>query len=116
SRVTPLTDLLVEVDGFPWTTNYYGQVFGEDEEVSFHDQSANAVVQQLILMKFLELRVTTPLSPQPDPETQEITSIGEANVFPFVKVNKGDTFLADAGDGREGIFVVIDAKPTMVMK
>jgi hypothetical protein len=54
----------------------------------------------------MELKVTTPLSTTQDDTSKQITITGAATVYPFLIPNEGDMFIADIGDGNEGLFQV----------
>jgi len=98
--------LLTRIAGSSWTTCYYQQVLGKDNELSPQQLSKDAVYQQYIEIAELELRVNTPLSSSQTVETREFQVTGGATVYPPMVPNVGDMFLADIGDGREGIFAV----------
>jgi hypothetical protein len=98
--------LLTRIAGSSWTTRYYQQVLGKDNELTPQQLSKDAVYQQYIEINELELRVNTPLSSSQTVETREFQVTGGATVYPPMVPNVGDMFLADIGDGREGIFAV----------
>ena len=54
----------------------------------------------------MELRVTNPWTYSQMNDTKQSQATGGSNVYPFVIPNVGDMFIADIGDGREGVFQV----------
>jgi hypothetical protein len=106
TKMTPLSSLLSHVEGSSWTVNYYSQVIDRDTGTSGQSVNTNPVHQQYRLIKQMELKVTSPLSMTQDPTSKTLTYSGTATVYPFVIPNEGDMFLADIGDGREGIFQI----------
>lgn len=106
ARYTPAADILVYVEGSSWTTNYYSQVLGADNELAPQQEDSAPAYQQYCLVKDMELKVTQALVATQDPVTSAITTNGAATTSPRFIPNKGDMFLADIGDGRVGIFTL----------
>lgn len=112
----PASALLTHVEGSSWTVNYYSQVLTADSALSGQQVTKNAVYQQYKLIKNLELKVTGPLVTNQDTVTKSMNVTGNANVFGFVIPNVGDVFLADIGDGNEGIFRITLSERKSVFK
>lgn len=110
SRFTPLNTLLQHVEGSRWTTNYYSQILGRDSELTGQQLDRSPVYQQYALIEGLELLVSSPLTSTQNAESKSMDITGAATMYPGTIPNKGDMFLADIGDGRQGIFVVTTAE------
>lgn len=107
TRFEPLASILQHVSGSTWTLQaYYSQFVDADNESSPHQISRPAAYQQYIRINGLEVKVTTPLSESQDPETKSFEVTGNARIFSGLIPNKGDVFVADIGDGRQGLFTV----------
>lgn len=107
---TPRQNLIMHVEGSPWSVNYYSQMIGMDDATQGQGLGTLAIHQQYKLVKKLEIRVQSPLSPSQNSETKEMIYTGSAIVYPFVIPNEGDVFLADIGDGQEGVFQVTSSE------
>ncbi len=116
TRYIPNTALLSYVEGSAWTVNFYSQVLAGDSALAGQAPSTNPLSQQYRLIKGLELKVTSPLVSNQDPTTKAFNMTGAANVYPFIVPNEGDMFLADMGDGREGIFKITSSERRSVFK
>jgi hypothetical protein len=112
TRFTPLANLIRHIEGSSWSVNYYAQVLNQDSELGAQQLDRAAIYQQYVLIELLELKVTVPLAGEQDPETKSMKYSGTAMVYAGTGVipNKGDMFLADIGDGRQGVFVVTSAE------
>jgi hypothetical protein len=116
TTLTPVAQLLTHVEGSSWTVNYYSQVLDADSQVTGQALGQYAVTQQYKLIRGMELKVTTPLSAVVDNEQKTTSYTGTATVYPFVRPNQGDMFLADVGAGREGIFEITTVTPLSIYK
>lgn len=116
TRYTPVSALLTRVEGSAWTVNYYSQVLNDDSALSGQNLSQNPIYQQYKLIRGMELKVTSPLSTSQDSESKAMTMTGAATVYPFLIPNEGDMFLADIGDGREGVFRVTNSERKAIFK
>lgn len=108
TRYVPLSHIVVNAAGTPWTVDFFGQVLGEDTEVGPVQFNGLAVYNQYVNIKHLEIRVDEPLKEVIDPETNETRIEGTAKWYNNIYVNVGDAFLVDIGDGREGVFQVTE--------
>lgn len=98
----------MHVEGSSWTIDYFSQVIDRDNGTAGQGLGTDPIYQQYKLIKNMEIRVTEPLTTSQRPETTEMISTGTSTFYPFVIPNKGDMFIADLLDGRQGIFEVID--------
>lgn len=108
--------LLTHVEGSSWIVRYYQQYLGLDDEPGSQELFKDAVHQQYKLIDRLELKVTGALSPSQDTTNKEFEVGGEATLYPPVIPNKGDMFLADVGDGREGVFAIVETTRLSILK
>lgn len=117
TRYTPLSSLAQYVEGSSWTADYWSQVLTASTETSGQSPSGSNIYQQYVNIRSLILRVTTPLNYTQDSVTNDPTLIGEANLYPMgVIPNEGDTFTADVGDGRLGVFTITAVDRQSMMK
>ncbi len=106
SQYTPASSLAAYLEGSAYTTDYYSGVIGASDPLSSFQRGIYPVYQQYKLIKGFVLRLKGGLSHQHSPETGTETITGSANVYHVLVPNKGDLFIADVGDGREGVFQV----------
>lgn len=106
TRYQPHKSLLAYVEGASWRVNYYSQILGKDDEVSDLQLAQEAPYQQYRLIKNLEFKVTGELSDSQDTSTRTWEVTGDATIYAGVIPNVGDVFIADIGDGREGVFTI----------
>ncbi len=116
SRYEPFTGLLTHVEGSIWVCNYYSQVLGEDDQVQPYNPTQDPIYQNYIKIHNMELRVSEGLSNEVDTETNQYRVTGSAYVYPFIKINTGDIFVADIGGGRLGLFVVTSSTSNSLFK
>lgn len=116
TKYVPSSSLLVYVEGSNWEVNYYSQVLGEDNSVQGQDVNLHPVLQAYRLIEKFQLKVTSPLTTSQASDTKDMILVGSANVFPFLVPNEGDIFLADVGDGREGVFKVTGSERRSIFK
>jgi len=108
--------LMTHIEGSSWTVNYYSQVLGADSALAGQNVNRNTIYQQYKLIQGLELKVTSPLTSVQDQETKAFSIVGTANLYPCIIPNEGDMFLADIGDGREGIFRITLSERKAIFK
>lgn len=106
SSRTPKSALLTHIEGSSWTVDYYSQVLGSDEEPTTFDPNQTQSYQQYALIKGYELKLQGELSTTVDPSDQTVVINGSAMLYPYMKPNFGDAFIADMGDGQAAIFTV----------
>ncbi|MFL9998859.1 hypothetical protein [Paraburkholderia sediminicola] len=104
TQYVPQSSLLTAIEGSSWTVNYYSQVLDDDNALSGQQVDREAIYQQYRLIIRLELKVTQPLTASQDQESKQTQVTGTAVTYPFLIPVEGDMFLADIGDGREGVF------------
>jgi hypothetical protein len=110
TRYVPQSALLTNIEGSSWTVNYYSQVLGADDDLSGQQINRDAIYEQYKLIHKLELKVQTPLTSQQDQESKQMHVTGTAVTYPFLVPQEGDMFLADIGDGREGVFQITNTE------
>ena len=107
TRYTPVSALMSHVEGSSWTVNYYSQLLNDDSPLVGQSVTRSPIYQQYTLIKKMEFKVTQPLNDQEqDSESKQMILTGGATIYPFLIPNVGDMFLADIGDGKEGLFQV----------
>ena len=116
TKYVPLGSLLTHVEGSSWTVQYYSQVLDNDSALAGQNVTRNPIYQQYKLVKDFEFKVTTALTTSQDDVSKAIILTGSANVYPFIIPNEGDMFLADIGDGREGVFRILTSERKSVFK
>lgn len=116
TRYQKLANLLTHISGSRWSVTYYSQVAGADNEPTAHAPSQHPVYQQYIRIFDMEIKVTDPLTTSQDPQSGNMLLTGSANTYPHFIPNVGDTFLADVGDGREGVFVLTEVERLTIMR
>lgn len=116
TRHESLSNLLTHIEGSSWTATYYSQVLNDDSQVQGQQVTLDPIYQQYRLVRDFELKVSSPLSTSQDEQTGSMQVRGSANAYPVLIPNVGDQFLADIGDGREGIFKVISSEAKSIYK
>lgn len=116
TRYVPTSNILAYMEGSSWTVNYYSQVLAGDSALMGQNVNLDPAFQQYRLIKGMVLKVTSPLSSSQEAEGGGMVVTGSAVVFPFLIPNVGDMFLADTGDGREGVFQVTHSERRTILK
>lgn len=116
TKYIPSSSLLNSLEGSNWIVNYYSQVVDDDSYLNGQMINTEAVFQQYWLIKEFELKVTTSLTPSQNTDTKEMQLTGSAHVHPTLIPNVGDMFLADVGDGREGLFRITSSETRSIFK
>lgn len=116
SRYTPLQSLLSHVEGSSWTVHFYTQIVDDDDPLSGQKLNRGGAQQQYRLIKNFELKVSSPLTASQDEQSRAMVVNGTANVYSSLKPNDGDVFLADVGDGKEGVFEIRKSRRMGVLK
>lgn len=98
--------LKLHIEGSQWSVTYLRQLLASgDEPASFQPNQLTPYQQYERINKY-PLRVISPLTTTPVPETDEFIVEG-SSVIPFaITPNVGDAFIADIGDGRLGILSI----------
>lgn len=116
TRYISRMNVIAHVEGSRLTCNYYSQILGKDQATYGLGKSTLAIHQQLKLVKNMELRVTTQLNYSQDATTKEMIGTGTAIMYPSVIPNEGDIFLADIGDGQEGVFQITTSRRLVIYR
>jgi hypothetical protein len=116
TRYVPTASIVAHIEGYSWTVDYYSQIINLDNAPSGQQVSVSAVHQQYKLIKGMEFKVSTPLTPSQDSETKSMNYTGEANIYPFLIPNQGDMFIADIGDGRSGLFQITESERLSIFR
>lgn len=116
SRRQPITALLTHIEGSSWSVYYYSQLLGKDEEPSPFNPNQDSVLQQYYLIKNMELKVQGSINNSTDPQDQSKSITGTAIMYPYMKPNYGDCFIADMGDGGAGLFTVTNVESMSYFK
>lgn len=113
---TPVSRLLVYVEGKPWPVTYYRQLLTEDEESSSSQTTRDPLYQQYQRISNFELKVNEPLTSEFDEESSEHKTVGASTIYPSIIPIKGDMFTADIGDGRAGLFTLESVEMMNIFK
>lgn len=109
-------DIATQLDGSPWTVDFYHQVLGKNQSPSAPQPEQPDVYQQYRVIKRFELMVTSPLSNRQIPETGSFEVTGEANIYPGLVPMQYDVFVAGAPDGQLALFVITDVERLTIFK
>ncbi|TXI10407.1 MAG: hypothetical protein E6Q68_08325, partial [Polynucleobacter sp.] len=116
NSITPRENLLVHIAGSAWIVNYYSQVINANVNTEGQNVTMDPVYQQYTKIHDYEMRVNSPLSYSQDNVTKVSTYTGSATLYPGLKPNRGDMFIADMGDGSAGLFTVISTEKMSYFK
>lgn len=116
TRNVPHAALLTFISGFPYITEYYGQVLATHETPAAFDMSQSATYQQYDRISRYQMMLQGELSISFDSATSEATGTGSAILYPFLKPNVGDVFIGDIGNGQAGLFHVTEVYPKTIRK
>lgn len=116
AKITPYAALLTHIEGSNWYVDYYSQVLGGDDEVMAYQPGQLAIYQQYLLIQGYELKLQGSLSTSDDSTTSVMTLTGTATLYPYLKPNVGDAFIADIGDGLAGQFTVDSVTKKTILK
>lgn len=116
TQYTPLSSLISYIEGATWTVNYYSQVLDKNNDLRTQDVGQDPVYQAYTEILEMEMKVSSVLTATQDAATSRMTVTGTATTFPFLIPNAGDMFVADVGDGREGVFQVTNSEKRTILK
>jgi len=116
TQYTNRKSLILNTEGRPWRVNYYQQVLGEEDALSGLQERRVAARQQYIEIKDVILKVNTPTSTNQDDVTKTLNIDGSAYVVNGIIPNKGDHFVGDVGDGRQGVFQITNSERLSLLK
>jgi hypothetical protein len=111
TRYTPLSALIANIEGSPWSVQYYSQVLNVSNAPDAQQMQRAAALQQYKCIRNFELKVQGQLEYSQDESTKTSNYTGTSLAYPCLVPNKGDMFLADIGDGKEGVFAVSSVVP-----
>ncbi|MCK9234980.1 MAG: hypothetical protein M0R77_01125 [Gammaproteobacteria bacterium] len=116
TQYTNRKSLLTNIQGYPWKINYFSQVVGKNDNLSGLQEDRVAARQQYIEIRDMTIKVISPNSTDQEQEIKILNINGSAYVINDVIPNTGDQFIADIGDGREGIFEVLTSEKMSHLK
>lgn len=116
TEYVPRSSLLQWIEGSLYTGDYYSQYLAEHNEPMPLSLNKSPVYQQYRLIKDMDLKITSPISPSFDPETRVPIVTGSGVTYPFLVPQQGDMWVGDIGDGRIGLFTVTSATRTTIRK
>jgi hypothetical protein len=94
------------LEGQAWAVDYFSRVVNNDSSLSGLQLGLNAAYQQYRVIRGFEFKVTSPLTTTQGEVNKEMSLEGSSNVYSVLIPNEGDMFIADVGDGREGLFQI----------
>lgn len=98
--------LTTYLEGQSWAVDYYSRVLNNDTSTSGLQLGLHSAYQQYKLIRGFEFKVTSALQSSQNDGTKEMSLTGTANIYSVLIPNEGDMFIADVGDGREGLFQI----------
>ncbi len=110
NSVRPLSTLVQYIEGAPWRVDWLQLILTKDMALMGHDASSNATLQQYKRINNVILKLQGDLQTTQDQTTKRWTSRGQAFVTGGFNPDKGNLFLADAGQGRQGCFEVTNCE------
>jgi hypothetical protein len=108
--------LTTYLEGQSWAVDYYSRVLNKNTSTSGLQLGLNATYQQYKLIRGFEFKVTSPLDSSQSDGSKEMSLTGTANVYSVLIPNEGDMFIADVGDGREGLFQITSSVRKTIYK
>lgn len=112
----PISSLMTYVEGSSWTVDYYSQVIDTDNALAGQDSGQSGIYQQYKVIRKLEIKVDGALSWSQDETSKSMQASGTGLIHSLVIPNHGDMFLADVGDGREGVFQISSSEKKSLFK
>lgn len=116
TKYEPIPSLMTYVEGSAWTVDYYSQVIDTDTALAGQDIGQSGIYQQYKVIRKFDLKVSSALSWSQNNETKSMSANGSAHIHSLVIPNHGDMFIADIGDGREGVFQVKSSEKKSLFK
>ena len=114
TRYTPVSSLLTNIEGSPWSVDYYSQVLNVGNNPEPQQLQRGPDYQQYKLIHNLELKVTSQLTYSQSTDQRNSNYVGAANCYPFLVPNIGDMFVVDIGQGRLGVFTITSTEPKSI--
>jgi hypothetical protein len=106
----PVASLLQYIEGSPVVVDYWGQVKGADQVPDSLDVHKHPIYSQYINIREMEIRLQGDVAYTQTDQTNESQLQGTAVLYPGIIPNKGDVFIMDIGDGRAGVFHVVEVE------
>lgn len=104
------------VEGYSWTVDYYSQLLGANDAPQPQSISLEPSLQQYHKINGFEIRVTSPLDYEFIKEHQGNFLEGGGTIYSGTIIPcRGDAFIADVGNGKSGIFTLLDVTPMSYM-
>lgn len=97
-------NLLQYIQGSRWIVTYYKQVLTNEATGEPFNINRPSPYQQYEKIENFEIRVSTPLTVTADSDKSTMLGEGNGIIYPSIYPTYGDTFIADIGDGRKGLF------------
>lgn len=116
TKYEPVSSLITFIEGSSWTVDYYSQIIDKSNALSGQDSAQSGVYQQYRLIHGFEIKVTNSLNWVQDSVSKSMNVTGAGHIHSLVIPNEGDMFLADVGDGREGVFQIIRSEKKSLLK
>ena len=107
TKETPLNSLVTHIEGSSRIVDYYSQVLSAGEEPQTYSTDLLPHLQQYKLIKDLEIKQQN-FDYDFDSEMNQVNGQGTAIIYPPLMPNMGDVFIADIGNGKAGMFNVVD--------
>lgn len=113
--VAPVVDTRVEnyntlstfASGSKWACDFYLLVMTDDTAPQGYARDQLPIYGQYRRIRGFELLVTSPITPQQSDDVERGFQVtGTAAVYSAITPNEGSLFIADIGDGRNGLFSV----------
>ena len=111
-----IESLLVHIEGSPWTVTYFSQMLDGDSQANALQLDLAPAYQQYTRINQFELKVNDPLDQEMNEDTGSMTVTGGATIYPFVIPNQGDMFIADIGNGKDGLFTIKSVQRMTIMR
>lgn len=105
-RKRSVQTLLAHSEGSQWQVTYFRQLLTKDMEPTSFQVDQIIPYQQYEKIYYYPLRVTDPLTSSQNEETLQFEVNGAGLLCFAIIPNIGDIFIADIGDGRNGIFSI----------
>lgn len=110
TKSIPFDVLTTYLAGQAWNVDYYEAIVGKDDALAFFQPDLPAAWQSYKCYRGLELKSDGDLQSSPVGDTKDMTLTGSSKVYPVLVPKEGDFFIADIGDGREGLFSITSSR------
>ena len=108
TRSEEYNTLSVFATGSRWACDFYTQVVTQDTAPQAYHKDQLQIYGQYRRIRGFELLVTSPMRPeQEDNVARSWRATGTASVYSVITPNEGDMFIADIGNGQNGLFSVL---------